>query len=156
VFSVMARAHNYFCDLADCSHSFSFSKISLHLITQYSTPTPKSVLPKNLDLFDNLPISLGPLRCVLPTMRRIISKVKSKLSSDENGRSSDAEPDQEPIRPPADDGSEMQPPTALDVLRYRYQYGVNLGGIFVLEKWISPGMFESSTTEGSELDAVTA
>ncbi len=156
VFSAMARAHNYFCDLADCSHSFSFSKISLHLITQYSTPTPKSVLPKNLDLFDNLPISLRHPRCVLPRMRRIISKVKSKLSSDENGRSSDTEPDQEPIRPPADDRPKMQPPSALEVLRYRYQYGVNLGGIFVLEKWISPGRFESGTQGGSELDAVTA
>jgi len=89
-------------------------------------------------------------------MRRIISKVRSKLSSDENGRSSGSDPEQEPTWPPADDKPEMQPPTALDVLRYRYQYGVNLGGIFVLEKWISPGMFESWTKEGSELDAVTA
>lgn len=89
-------------------------------------------------------------------MRRIISKVKSKLSSDENGRSSDAEPDQEPTQPAADDRPQMQPPTALDALRYRYQYGVNLGGTFVLEKWIWPGMFESSATGGSELDAVMA
>jgi len=89
-------------------------------------------------------------------MRRIISKVKSKLSSDDHGRSSDAEPDHEPTRPPADGGPKMQPPAPLDVLRYRYQYGVNLGGVFVLEKWISPGMFQSGTEEGSELDAVTA
>lgn len=54
------------------------------------------------------------------------------------------------------DKPKMRPPTALDVLRYRYQYGVNLGGIFVLEKWISPSMFESWVKGESELDAATA
>ena len=48
----------------------------------------------------------------------------------------------------------MQPPTYLDILRYRYQHGVNLGGVFVLEKWIYPSMFEPLEDQISELDAV--
>ncbi|MCJ1387692.1 Glucan 1,3-beta-glucosidase 3 [Xylographa bjoerkii] len=50
----------------------------------------------------------------------------------------------------------LPPPTALDVLRYRYHHGVNLGGIFVLERWLFPGMFASCAVGDSELDAVTA
>lgn len=88
-------------------------------------------------------------------MRRIIFKVKSKLSSDENGRSSDAQSGQEPTQLPADDGPLMQPPTALDVLRHRYQFGVNLGGGFVLEKSTSPGLYEPGEEGKSELDAVS-
>lgn len=48
------------------------------------------------------------------------------------------------------------PPTSLDVLRYRNHHGVNLGSIFVLEKWLFPSMFESGAKGDSELDAVTA
>lgn len=53
----------------------------------------------------------------------------------------------------------VPPPTLLDLLRYRSHHGVNLGSIFVLEKWLFPGMFEHvAQGEGasSELDAVTA
>ncbi|MCJ1398177.1 Glucan 1,3-beta-glucosidase 3 [Xylographa trunciseda] len=50
----------------------------------------------------------------------------------------------------------LPPPTAADVLRYRYHHGVNLGGIFVLERWLFPSMFESCAVGDSELDAVTA
>lgn len=153
--SVMARTLNYRLYLVRYPHSFSFFQIFSHP-TGYSRRTSKGDLTKKLNLFANSPTTLGHLRSVSLTMRRFISKVKSKLSSDENGRSSDLDPLQEPARPPADDRSKMQPPTALDILRYRYQYGVNLGGVYVLEKWISPSMFESWTKEGSELDALTA
>lgn len=52
--------------------------------------------------------------------------------------------------------SEIRPPTQLDVLRYRYHHGANLGGIFVLEKWLYGSMFEPGAKGGSELDAVSA
>ncbi|KAK0647644.1 Glucan 1 [Lasiodiplodia hormozganensis] len=49
--------------------------------------------------------------------------------------------------------------TPLDVLRYRYQHGANLGSIYVLEKWLFPGMFPGSCSgqgKSSELAAVRA
>jgi hypothetical protein len=50
----------------------------------------------------------------------------------------------------------IQPASALEILRYRYHYGTNLGSIFVLEKWLSPAMFVDGSGGGSELDAVNA
>ncbi|KKY28201.1 putative glucanbeta-glucosidase [Diplodia seriata] len=49
--------------------------------------------------------------------------------------------------------------TPLDVLRYRYQHGANLGSIYVLEKWLFPAMFPGSCAghgKSSELAAVRA
>ncbi|KIY00177.1 uncharacterized protein Z520_03862 [Fonsecaea multimorphosa CBS 102226] len=48
------------------------------------------------------------------------------------------------------------PPTPKDILRYRYQHGTNLGGIFVLERWMFGSMFDQSCSGDSELDAVIA
>jgi aryl-phospho-beta-D-glucosidase BglC (GH1 family) len=75
-------------------------------------------------------------------MRKLISKVAPKHS------------------PPSKQSSEPQPniispPTPLDVIRYRFHHGTNLGSIFVLEKWLTPSMFPSSSPSGSELSAVT-
>lgn len=50
----------------------------------------------------------------------------------------------------------LDPPSATEILRYRYQHGVNLGSIFVLERWLSPDMFVDGCTGDSELDAVQA
>lgn len=47
------------------------------------------------------------------------------------------------------------PPTAIDIFRYRYQHGTNLGSIFVLEKWLHPKMFEKDAKGSSEIEAVT-
>ena len=52
--------------------------------------------------------------------------------------------------------STIEPPTVLDVLRYRYHHGANLGSYFVLEKWLWPNVFESGVEGDSELDAVQA
>ncbi|CDH14840.1 related to Putative glucan 1,3-beta-glucosidase [Zygosaccharomyces bailii ISA1307] len=41
-----------------------------------------------------------------------------------------------------------------DIYRYRYNYGVNLGSLFVLENWIYDDLFGHGG--GSELDAVTS
>ncbi|MCJ1284201.1 Glucan 1,3-beta-glucosidase 3 [Xylographa opegraphella] len=61
-----------------------------------------------------------------------------------------------PRQTPPSDISLLPLPTALDVLRYRYHHGVNLGGIFVLERWLFPRMFQPGTEGTSELDAVIA
>ena len=50
----------------------------------------------------------------------------------------------------------MQSPSEKDVFRYRYNYGANLGGIFVLERWMFGSMFDATSNAGSELDAVKA
>ncbi|KAI9823093.1 MAG: Glucan 1,3-beta-glucosidase 3 [Phylliscum demangeonii] len=52
--------------------------------------------------------------------------------------------------------STVAPPTATDILRYRYHHGTNLGSVFVLERWLSPSMFVDGAAGGSELDAVRA
>ena len=64
--------------------------------------------------------------------------------------------DDQPRQTPPSDISLLPPPTALDVLRYRYHHGVNLGGVFVLERWLFPSMFPSCAEGASELDAVIA
>lgn len=47
----------------------------------------------------------------------------------------------------------LAPPTELDILRYRFHHGTNLGSVFVLEKWLFPNMFPTDCP--AELDAVT-
>ncbi|TGZ85275.1 glycoside hydrolase [Ascodesmis nigricans] len=46
----------------------------------------------------------------------------------------------------------MLPPSDRDIFRYRFHHGVNLGSVFVLEKWLYPSMFPDGTE--AELDAV--
>jgi hypothetical protein len=45
-------------------------------------------------------------------------------------------------------------PTALDILRYRYHHGTNLGSIFVLQRMFCPSIFEKVAEGTNELDAV--
>jgi aryl-phospho-beta-D-glucosidase BglC (GH1 family) len=52
--------------------------------------------------------------------------------------------------------SQIKPPSSVDIFRYRYAHGTNLGSIFVLEKWLSGSMFSGNAKGDSELDAVTA
>ena len=52
------------------------------------------------------------------------------------------------------DASTFLPPDQAEVLRYRYHHGTNLGSIFVLERWLTPGMFHAETQGSSELAAV--
>lgn len=47
-------------------------------------------------------------------------------------------------------------PSLQDILRYRYQYGTNLGGVFVLEQWLFGSMYDPGVSGSSELDAVVA
>ena len=48
----------------------------------------------------------------------------------------------------------MQSPTPADITRYRYQYGANLGSVFILERWLSGSMFHETAKGSSELAAV--
>ena len=52
-----------------------------------------------------------------------------------------------------DEHDTTQPITELDILRYRYHHGVNLGGVFVLEKFFAPDMFDGCEKD-SENEAV--
>jgi len=55
-----------------------------------------------------------------------------------------------------DASASIQPVSQQDIFQYRYQFGANLGSIFVLEKWLYGSMFDQSAQGSSELDAVTA
>ena len=48
-------------------------------------------------------------------------------------------------------------PTPSDIFRYRYHHGVNLGSIYVLEKWLTPSAFppDAPDEETSELSCVS-
>ena len=48
----------------------------------------------------------------------------------------------------------MPPPTSADITRYRYQFGTDIGSIFILERWLTPSMFPNNTAGQSELSAV--
>jgi hypothetical protein len=85
-------------------------------------------------------------------MKKLLTKAKSTFDTSTSHHSS-------PNPPPescAHRHSTIQPPSLSDLYRYRYTHGVNLGSVFVLEKWLTPSMFTSPTASsgGSELDAV--
>lgn len=67
----------------------------------------------------------------------------------------------EPSLPPAEQTcpSNDEPITRRQLFQSRYNYGPNFGSLFVLEKWISHGLFEKGGCDpglSSELDAVSA
>ena len=55
-----------------------------------------------------------------------------------------------------DQPSTITEPTAIDILRYQYHHGTNLGSIYVLERWIHPSRFPTNAAGSSELEAVKA
>jgi aryl-phospho-beta-D-glucosidase BglC (GH1 family) len=86
-------------------------------------------------------------------MRSFLKKAKAS-SNDQSLLLDQAKPQQSPS-PSEGQLSALAPPTVLDVLRYRYHHGTNVGSIFVVEKWLFSSMFPPSARGGSELDAVT-
>lgn len=60
--------------------------------------------------------------------------------------------------PPAEhqNQSGINGPTALDILRYRYHHGTNLGSVYVVERWLQPSRFPEGAEGSSELAAVKA
>lgn len=55
-----------------------------------------------------------------------------------------------------DESCTIHDPTALDLLRYRYHHGTNLGSVYVLERWLFPSRFPEEAKGSSELEAVKA
>ena len=47
-------------------------------------------------------------------------------------------------------------PTPVDILRYRYHHGTNLGSVYVIERWLQPSRFPDGAGGSSELAAVKA
>ena len=47
-------------------------------------------------------------------------------------------------------------PTTLDILRYRYHHGTNLGSVYVIERWLQPSRFPEGAEGSSELAALQA
>ncbi|USP78533.1 glycoside hydrolase family 5 protein [Curvularia clavata] len=47
-------------------------------------------------------------------------------------------------------------PTFLDILRYRYHHGTNLGSVYVIERWLQHSRFPEGAEGSSELAAVKA
>ncbi|OAL52854.1 glycoside hydrolase [Pyrenochaeta sp. DS3sAY3a] len=59
------------------------------------------------------------------------------------------------------DSEDIQPevirePTPLDILRYRYHHGTNLGSVYVIERWLQPSRFPDGAEGSSELASVKA
>ncbi|KAF2183237.1 glycoside hydrolase family 5 protein [Zopfia rhizophila CBS 207.26] len=89
-------------------------------------------------------------------MKGLLKKAKAELQGI-------LDTDQRAHQPPAyqrgmeqDQPSTISTPTALEILRYRYHHGSNLGSIYVLERWLHPSMFPRDASGSSELEAVKA
>lgn len=79
-------------------------------------------------------------------MKKFIHQAKAALNKDDHSPHN-----QQPL---TDQPSTIQPPTPADVFRYRYQHGVNLGSVFVNEKWLTGHMYVNDS-QSAELAAVT-
>ena len=47
-------------------------------------------------------------------------------------------------------------PSTKDIIRYRYEHGINVGGFFNLEQWLYPSMHDKDVSSPSEIDAVVS
>jgi len=89
-------------------------------------------------------------------MKKIWNKAKGSLNKEQSEYPSYQRQQQQKVIKQDDSPSYIQPPSPIDVVRYRYNHGTNLGSIFVLEQWLSGSMFVAGAKGGSELDAVNA
>ncbi|KAI9849426.1 MAG: Glucan 1,3-beta-glucosidase 3 [Sclerophora amabilis] len=88
-------------------------------------------------------------------MKKFMKKARESFKDNVDGNLSAAAGRQVPLRQ-NDTPTTRKPPSPVDVMRYRYQHGTNLGSIFVLEQWLYGSMFVAGAKGGSELDAVQA
>jgi hypothetical protein len=102
----------------------------------------------------------------LSTMKGFLHKAKAELkglSQRDNETGNPGHPgnpqwqNQQPF-PPNHQGQyqSIGDPTALDILRYRYHHGTNLGSVYVIERWLQPSRFPEGAEGSSELAAVQA
>jgi aryl-phospho-beta-D-glucosidase BglC (GH1 family) len=100
----------------------------------------------------------------LPTMKGFLKKAKAELKdhSQRNHKTGDSgqsgNPQWQPQQPfaPSLQGQHqgIGDLTALDILRYRYHHGTNLGSVYVIERWLQPSRFPEGAAGSSELAAV--
>ena len=89
-------------------------------------------------------------------MKKFMNKAKASLNKGQSDYPSYQGQQQQKVIKQDDTASYIQPPSAIEVLRYRYNHGTNLGSVFVLEKWLSGSMFVAGAQGESELDAIHA
>ncbi|KAL1296917.1 hypothetical protein AAFC00_004528 [Neodothiora populina] len=89
-------------------------------------------------------------------MKKFFNKAKEALRDDDSrggfAPSAGSHPPQQPL-PSQDQPENIQPPHPLEMMRYRYQHGTNLGSVFVLERWMVGSMFVEGSNGSSELVA---
>lgn len=73
-----------------------------------------------------------------PTMKKLISKLTPSSSSHPH------------LHPQPNEPNTIYPPTLLDILRYRFHHGTNLGSNFLLENWLFPALFPSSSSSSDD------
>ncbi|KAF2020604.1 glycoside hydrolase family 5 protein [Aaosphaeria arxii CBS 175.79] len=86
-------------------------------------------------------------------MKGFLKKAKAELEDilDSNKKST-----QSATRSSPDGPNYIQEPTPVDILRYRYHHGTNLGSIYVIERWLHPSCFPDDASGSSELASVKA
>ncbi|KAF2786437.1 glycoside hydrolase family 5 protein [Melanomma pulvis-pyrius CBS 109.77] len=102
-------------------------------------------------------------------MKGLFRKAKAELKKIDRVLDSDARPNSPLVHHPSyssgrqqgylrgmehDQPSTITEPTAIDILRYQYHHGTNLGSIYVLERWLYPSMFPDDASGSSELEAI--
>jgi aryl-phospho-beta-D-glucosidase BglC (GH1 family) len=102
----------------------------------------------------------------LASMKGFLQNAKAELQGVSQHRGSHkhyaGSPAQSPHRSshPSDAGhpssNSIQDATPLDIIRYRYHHGTNLGSIYVIERWLQPSRFPDGAEGSSELAAVKA
>ncbi|KAF2824714.1 glycoside hydrolase [Ophiobolus disseminans] len=94
-------------------------------------------------------------------MKGILQKARDEVRSIAQRNGYPGSPSHSPHRPSnAPDagrqGYNIRDPTALDIIRYRYHHGTNLGSVYVIERWLQPSRFPEGAEGSSELAAVKA
>ncbi|KAH3909200.1 hypothetical protein HBH56_161430 [Parastagonospora nodorum] len=99
-------------------------------------------------------------------MKGFFQKAKAELQGitqqlDSNAAySGSTEPSPNQQRDSSDAGhhlrNNIREPTTLDIMRYRYHHGTNLGSVYVIERWLQPSRFPDGAEGSSELAAVKA
>lgn len=93
-------------------------------------------------------------------MKGFLQKAKAEWK-DFSQRDSRPGPDQHqqfgsPSQCPSTGPQGISEPTPLDILRYRYHHGTNLGSVYVIERWLQPSRFPADAEGSSEFAAVKA
>ncbi|KAI4954499.1 hypothetical protein J4E91_002212 [Alternaria rosae] len=95
-------------------------------------------------------------------LQKAKAELKSRTQRDEPCNSNSdgtAEAQHQHHFPPAHQQGQqhgISDPTTLDILRYRYHHGTNLGSVYVIERWLQGSRFPEGSEGSSELAAVQA